>query len=58
MKLSVATSDRTDSLDSPQTPCPEVQPPAQRVPRPTSRPAASSITLEAETSAAGSGARC
>ena len=39
MNIAVATSDRADKRAMPQTPCPEVQPPLSRVPKPTSRPA-------------------
>ena len=39
MNIAVAKSGRADKRAMPQTPCPEVQPPLSRVPKPTSRPA-------------------
>lgn len=39
MNVSVATMERGDSRDRPQTPCPLVQPEPTRVPTPTARPA-------------------
>jgi hypothetical protein len=38
-KTAVAASERGDSRAKPQAPCPDVQPPPSRVPKPTSRPA-------------------
>jgi len=40
MKIPVATSDLGEKRPSPHNPCPEVQPPPSRVPKPTSRPPA------------------
>ena len=40
MNASVATSERGESRERPQTPCPLVQPPPSRVPNPTRTPAA------------------
>src|SRR6266702_3605716 len=42
MKTSVATMERTDSREMPQTPCPEVQPLPHTEPKPTRRPARTS----------------
>jgi len=44
MKTAVATSERTDRREMPQTPCPEVQPLPHTEPKPTRRPAKTSRT--------------
>jgi len=44
MKTTVATIERVDSRAMPHTPCPEVQPLASRVPKPTRRAAAITMT--------------
>ena len=46
MNSAVAVSERGDSLASPQTPCPLVQPPPRRVPKPTNSPAAMTIGVD------------
>jgi hypothetical protein len=38
IKIKVAITDRGERLPIPQTPCPLVQPPPKRVPKPTNRP--------------------
>jgi hypothetical protein len=43
MKVAVATSERIDRRDTPQIPCPLVQPLASPVPSPTASPATISI---------------
>ena len=48
MNSAVAVSERGDSLASPQTPCPLVQPPPRRVPKPTNSPAAMMIGVGTE----------
>ncbi len=55
MKASVATSDRTERRESPQTPCPLVQPPPTHVPRPTRSPPTSRTGVGAEIKIAASG---
>ena len=39
MNVTVATNERAEPRDKPQTPCPLVHPPAYRVPSPTIKPA-------------------
>ena len=54
MKMAVATSERGESRANPQTPCPLVQPPPRRVPKPTSSPPAMTISGGTETVIRGS----
>jgi len=49
MKGAVATMERGESRANPQTPCPLVQPPLRRVPKPTSSPPAMTINDGTET---------
>ena len=49
MKRAVAISERGESRANPQTPCPLVQPPPRRVPKPTSSPPAMTMSGGVET---------
>ena len=49
MKSAVATSERGESRANPHTPCPLVQPPPRRVPKPTNSPPAMMISGGTET---------
>lgn len=55
MNAAVATIERGESRESPQTPCPLVQPEPYRVPIPTSKPAVISVDVAASICTVGSG---
>ena len=57
MNIAVAAKDRLDKRAIPQTPCPEVQPPLSRVPKPTSSPATMMVPQLVDISGEGMGNR-